>query len=141
MALTYLFKSLDLIADGLEDLGFVDDAFVFRVAAAKLEGDRSALDETGTLDRLASDTELIAAFLGADYVRLEAYVEKLGSGSARGRSVEDIVSDPAKRAELVADARRWADEYAEPTFTRDEKNLVKLKAFFTTRLAATGAEA
>ena len=27
-ALNYLFKSLDLIPDGLEDLGFIDDAFV-----------------------------------------------------------------------------------------------------------------
>jgi hypothetical protein len=29
-----IFKSLDLIPDGIEDLGFIDDAFVFRVAAA-----------------------------------------------------------------------------------------------------------
>src|SRR5215470_7464213 len=33
-ALNYLFKSLDLIPDGIEDLGFVDDAFVFRVASS-----------------------------------------------------------------------------------------------------------
>ena len=32
--LNYVFKSLDLIPDRLEDLGFVDDAFVFRVAAS-----------------------------------------------------------------------------------------------------------
>ena len=33
-AVNYLFKSLDLIPDGIEDLGFVDDAFVLRVACA-----------------------------------------------------------------------------------------------------------
>src|SRR5688572_3596208 len=43
LALNYLFKSLDLIPDGLEDLGFVDDAFVFRVAAASA----SAADRDG----------------------------------------------------------------------------------------------
>src|SRR3954454_8618117 len=38
-ALNYLFKSLDLIPDGIEDLGFLDDAFVFRVAAAAVQAD------------------------------------------------------------------------------------------------------
>src|SRR5262245_926601 len=33
--LNYLFKSLDLIPDGIEDLGFLDDAFVLRTAAAQ----------------------------------------------------------------------------------------------------------
>ena len=31
--LNYLFKSLDLIPDGMDDLGFLDDAFILRVAA------------------------------------------------------------------------------------------------------------
>src|SRR5690349_19526593 len=52
-ALTYLFKSLDLIPDGLEDLGFVDDAFVLRVGAALVsEGER---DGGGVLTKLAGD--------------------------------------------------------------------------------------
>src|SRR6202042_3181650 len=32
--LNYIFKSLDLIPDGIDDLGFMDDAFVLRVACA-----------------------------------------------------------------------------------------------------------
>ncbi|MBX3216902.1 MAG: hypothetical protein KF850_33020, partial [Labilithrix sp.] len=32
--LNYIFKSLDLIPDGIDDLGFCDDAFVIRVASA-----------------------------------------------------------------------------------------------------------
>src|SRR4051812_10217831 len=32
--LNYIFKSLDLIPDGIDDLGFLDDAFVLRVAAS-----------------------------------------------------------------------------------------------------------
>ena len=43
--LNYIFKSLDLIPDGIDDLGFLDDAFVLRVAARQgvvFEGARSA---------------------------------------------------------------------------------------------------
>src|SRR4026208_2195740 len=67
-ALNYLFKSLDLIPDGIEDLGFIDDAFVFRVAAdAALQGgDTPAADSSGTLARLSGEAALIREFLGAD---------------------------------------------------------------------------
>ncbi len=49
--LNYVFKSLDLIPDGLEGLGFLDDAFVLRTAArlgaavpgANLRSDFSAI--------------------------------------------------------------------------------------------------
>jgi uncharacterized membrane protein YkvA (DUF1232 family) len=97
--LNYLFKSLDLIPDGLEDLGFIDDAFVLRVAAALVsEGDR---DADGVLVTLAADAALISEFLGADYARLERYVEKLADGSARGRSVAQILEDSAVRTDFV----------------------------------------
>src|SRR4051812_43262128 len=71
-ALNYLFKSLDLIPDGLEDLGFIDDAFVVRASAdairVEAESDLGA-EPTGTLARLASDAELIQEFLGSEYAR------------------------------------------------------------------------
>src|SRR5215207_10472011 len=73
-ALNYLFKSLDLIPDGLEDLGFIDDAFVLRVAAAQVG--ESERDATGVLAKLAGEAELISEFLGADYERLQRYVAK-----------------------------------------------------------------
>src|SRR3954463_10161121 len=98
-ALNYLFKSLDLIPDGLEDLGFIDDAFVLRVAAA-LVSDHER-DPAGALNRLAQDATLISEFLGADYARLERYVQKLGDGSARGRSVAQILEDAAVRHDFV----------------------------------------
>ena len=31
--LNYLFKTLDLIPDGIDDIGYLDDAFVLRVSA------------------------------------------------------------------------------------------------------------
>jgi uncharacterized membrane protein YkvA (DUF1232 family) len=133
-ALNYLFKSLDLIPDGLEDLGFIDDAFVLRVAAALVdEADR---DADGVLVTLAADASLISEFLGPDYARLERYVQKLGDGSARGRSVAQIVEDSAVRGDFVREVLQWAQSYAPPSFARDTRSLVKLKSFLGTRLPA-----
>jgi uncharacterized membrane protein YkvA (DUF1232 family) len=132
-ALVYLFKSLDLIPDGIEDLGFIDDAFVLRTAAsfAKAEGASAEV-----ITRLAAESELVKEFLAADHVRLETYVRGLGSTSARGRSVEEVVKDPSVQKALGADVRAWAESYAVPGFTRDAKNLVKLKSFLATKLPA-----
>jgi uncharacterized membrane protein YkvA (DUF1232 family) len=134
LALNYLFKSLDLIPDGLEDLGFVDDAFVFRVAARSIaEGDAVA-DPSGTVARLASDAALVEEFLGDVYPRLTGYVSRLGDASVRGRSVGAIVSEEGTGAELARDVRQWAEGYHAPAFHRDEKNLVKLRAFLAAKL-------
>lgn len=130
-ALNYLFKSLDLIPDGIEDLGFIDDAFVLRVSAAiAVAGGAS----DGTLERLGTDAALIGEFLGPDYARLEAYVGSLGKGAVRGRTVDDIVTDRAIANELVREVKSWAESYREPTFQRDAKNLVKLKSFLGAKL-------
>src|SRR5258708_2840032 len=74
--LNYVFKSLDLIPDGLEGLGFLDDAFVLRIAsrlAAAVPKAKEA-DIRGVLTRLAGDAPLIGELLGADSARLERYV-------------------------------------------------------------------
>lgn len=133
-ALTYLSKSLDLIPDGLEELGYIDDAFVLRVAAARVPEAERAADSSGTVARLAGDAALIREFLVEDYARLEAYVEGLGSASARGRSVEEARSNPEARVGLASDVRAWAEGYQSPGFSRDEKNLVKLRSFMKNKL-------
>jgi uncharacterized membrane protein YkvA (DUF1232 family) len=138
-ALNYLFKSLDLIPDGLEDLGFIDDAFVARAAAFAVKQESEAdlaQDSSGTLARLADEAELVREFLGSEYGRLEKYVAGLAQGSARGRSVNEILSDAAVRADFVREVRQWADGYSVPGFTRDERNLVKLRSFLLAKLPA-----
>lgn len=129
-ALSYLFKSLDLIPDGLEDIGFIDDAFVFRVSAARVATEHT----DGVLARLAADTALIEEFLGEVYARLTAYVADLEHAKVRGRAVTEVVSDPAVREEFVREVRAWADGYTSPTFLRDDKNLVKLRSFLSAKL-------
>ena len=58
----------------------------------------------------------------------------LRKGAARGRSVGDILGDDAVRADFVSDVRGFAKTYEAPGFSREEKNLIKLKAFFDAKL-------
>jgi uncharacterized membrane protein YkvA (DUF1232 family) len=129
-ALNYLFKSLDLIPDGIEDLGFLDDAFVFRVAAAQAAGEGA----NDGLARLAGDTALVREFLAADYARLEKFVAGLELGAARGRTVDQILADASVRSAFASDLKGWTGSYVVPSFGRDAKNLVKLRSFLATKL-------
>jgi len=134
--LNYLFKSLDLIPDGIEDLGYLDDAFVLRVAAKRAVVEAPGAEEKAPeVMRLSRDTALIAELLGeGDYGRLEVYVEKLKHGAARGRTVDEIISDEAVRRDFLNEVSGWASSYEAPSFTRDEKTLVKLKSFLSAKL-------
>ncbi len=134
--LNYLFKSLDLIPDGIDDIGYLDDAFVLRVAAdlaASADGETDAA-RLKTVSGLANDCDLLREFLGKDYVRLESYVKGLRKGAARGRSVGDILGDDGVRGDFLSDVRGFAKTYEAPGFSREEKNLIKLKAFFDAKL-------
>lgn len=134
--LSYLVKSLDLIPDGVEELGFIDDAFVLRVACARavnavqIEADIA----DSVIARLASETELIEAYLGDLHSRLSAYVASLPGASVRGRSVEQVVFDKEVRHELAHEVETWAAVFEVPNFSRDEKSLVKLTAFMGAKL-------
>lgn len=135
--LNYLFKSLDLIPDGIDDIGYLDDAFVLRTAAElALRQDVGALaaDQLRDLNRLAEDADAIKDFLGGDYARLEAYVTGLRKGASRGRTVQDILDDATTQSAFLSDLRGFARNYQAPPFAREEKNLVKLKAFFDAKL-------
>jgi hypothetical protein len=78
----------------------------------------------------------VKEFLGAEYARLENYVRSLQNASSRGRSVDDIVKDAQLLSVFVGEVTAWAASYAAPSFARDEKNLIKLRSFLTTKLPA-----
>jgi uncharacterized membrane protein YkvA (DUF1232 family) len=133
----YIFKSLDLVPDGIDDIGYMDDAFVLRVASAlALREDVSGLaaDQLRALNRLGEESDVVREFLGADFGRLETYVSGLRKVAARGRSVADIVGDASVRAAFLSDVRGFAQAYSAPSFAREEKNLIKLRAFFDAKL-------
>ena len=131
--LNYIFKSLDLIPDGIDDLGLLDDAFVLRVACALVVAARPEAKQ-GVVQRLSDDARAVRDFLGPVYGRLEGYVIGLRNGAARGRTVDAIVTEPETRAEFVGEVRAWSAAYQVPAFTRDMKTLVKLRAFLEAKL-------
>lgn len=132
--LNYVFKSLDLIPDGIDDIGYLDDAFVIRIACAQAMAEGASAEGAARVAALAGEAALVRDFLGDDYGRLEGYVSNLKRGAARGRSVDDILSDAAVRGEFVADVQGFARSYTTPTFAREAKNLIKLRAFFDAKL-------
>jgi hypothetical protein len=131
--LNYIFKSLDLIPDGIDDLGYLDDAFVLRVGCALAGAARPELKQ-GVVQRLGDDAHAVREFLAEDYARLELYVRGLRKGAARGRTVEDVVGDEGIRKQFLQEVKAWSGAYQVPTFTRDQKTLVKLKAFLNAKL-------
>lgn len=129
--LNYLFKSLDLIPDGIDDIGYLDDAFVLRVAA------RHATQADATepaLVRLSAEAELVQSFLGDNYQRLDRYVAGLRTGAARGRTVQEILASEKTLEDFLSDVRGFAGSYTPPSFSRDPKSLIKLRAFFDAKL-------
>lgn len=133
----YLFKSLDLVPDGIDDIGYLDDAFVLRVAAEQgMREDMSRLgaEQRRVLSQLAEDAALVQQFLATEYGRLASYVTGLRKVAARGRSVQDILQNPDVQAAFLSDLRGFAQAYEPPNFAREEKNLVKLRAFFDAKL-------
>jgi uncharacterized membrane protein YkvA (DUF1232 family) len=133
----YIFKSLDLVPDGIDDIGYLDDAFVLRVAAdIALREDVSALppELLRRLNRLGEEAAVVRGFLGNDYGRLEGYVAGLRKVAARGRAVPDVVRGGAVQAAFLSDVSGFARAYQAPSFSREDKNLVKLRAFFDAKL-------
>lgn len=130
-AINYLFKSLDLIDDGVEGLGYLDDALILRWACAEAS-QASALPTS--LAPLIADTEAIVSFLGALQGRFERYVADLGETVVRGRSVDAILTDPTVRQELTGDVVAWTARYKAPAFVLNELGLVKLRSFLSAKL-------
>jgi uncharacterized membrane protein YkvA (DUF1232 family) len=129
--LNYLFKSLDLIPDGIDDIGYLDDAFVLRVAASQ---GLSIGGAHPSLSRLAQDAQHVKTFLGDTYARLDSYVAGLRTGAARGRTVQEILGSEKTLEDFLADVKGFAGTYHPPAFSRDPKSLIKLRAFFDAKL-------
>lgn len=135
--LNYLFKALDLVPDGMDDIGYLDDAFVLRVAAdhaTREDVSDLAPEQLRVLNRLAEEASAVTEFLGKDFQRFDAYVTGLRKVAVRGRSIQDILHEPKVQAAFVSDVRGFARAYQSPSFAREEKNLVKLRAFFDAKL-------
>jgi len=136
-AVNYVFKSLDLIPDGIDDIGYLDDAFVLRVSAElAVQQDLAELDpdKLQVLNRLAAESEVVRDFLGKDFARLYEYVKGLRKGTARGRSCAEIVGDDATRSAFLQELRGFCRVYEAPRFAQEDKSRGKRRAFFDAKL-------
>ncbi len=137
-SINYLFKSLDLIPDEVDDLGYLDDAFVLRLSAeAALEQGLGDVPDTVKLelDSLAKGTGLLKEFFDTDiYRRFAQYVTRLRTGAARGRTVDELVESHPTYDSFVKEIENFISGFRVPNFERDENNLIKLAAFFDARL-------
>jgi uncharacterized membrane protein YkvA (DUF1232 family) len=134
--LNYVLLSLDLIPDGLEDLGFLDDACVLRLGAGRASAALGSGDAPPVLARLAGDVALVRELLTKEFDRLDRFVGGLVQRAVRGRTAEAILDDADARAAFRADVEAWAKSFEAPTFARDDKNLVRFASFLDTKLPA-----
>ncbi|MBN2342292.1 MAG: DUF1232 domain-containing protein [Deltaproteobacteria bacterium] len=136
--INYTFKSLDLVPDGIDDIGYLDDAFVIRMASRKacMQGIDALPEEIkAKLGRMSEDTGVVKELFGDElFVRFEKYTDALADGSARGRTVEEILDNPEISSEFANEVTEFIQTYSSPGFTQDEKNIIKLKAFMEARL-------
>lgn len=136
--INYLFKSLDLVPDGIDDIGYLDDAFVLRMAARRacVQGiDRLPEELKAKLGMLSEDISIVKELLGDDlFARFEKYTDALAEGSARGRTVTEILDEEDVSREFTAEVADFVNTYESPGFTEDDKNVIKLKAFMEARL-------
>jgi uncharacterized membrane protein YkvA (DUF1232 family) len=130
----YIFKSIDLIPDGIEDLGYLDDAFVVRVIARHAAEHLDAEIAPAVLTRLAGEAAFVESFLGTIYTRLDEFVLGLRIAVVRGRSPSDIVQDPALAQQVCDEVAAFARSYIAPQFTQEERTLTKLRSFLDTKL-------
>ncbi len=133
-AVGYVFKSIDLIPDGVEDLGYLDDAFVLRLMARHGAEQLPAQGAPDVLVRRARDAEFLESYLGSIYTRLDEFASGLCIAVVRGRSPSDIVQDPALAQQVCDEIGVFARSYIAPEFAQEERTLIKLRSFLDTKL-------
>jgi len=135
-AVGYVFKSVDLIPDGIDDLGYLDDTFILRVAAERavevMSEQQQAVPEP--LPQLADGTRLIRQLLGVDYARLDDFVSGLRISVVRGKSPSDIVQESSVADQVCDEVAAFARSYVAPPFAQDERTIIKLKSFLSAKL-------
>jgi hypothetical protein len=102
--------------------------------AAEAEEDREAdFAVPARVARLAAEAALVDEFVADDLYALEelAFIE-----ARRGRPARQLLVDEDLRAEVLRDARSWAELYRERALELAEgpEELVKISSFFRTRL-------
>jgi uncharacterized membrane protein YkvA (DUF1232 family) len=133
-ALTYLTRNLDLIPDGIEGIGYLDDAFVIRTASA-LAVEQFGVGSPAALRRLAQDNDVVKAFLGPEYARFRTYVTGLRDYVSKGRTAVQVAASEELSKGIAAEAVEWCGEYKESPLKKDPAELDRLGNFLRSKLS------
>jgi len=88
----------------------------------------------GRVPRLAAEAALVAEFLGDDMPRFrERWLAPVASTRA-GRAASEVLYDDELRREVQRESREWVEQYQAPELGDGAEDLVKIEAFFRTRL-------
>jgi len=132
-SLAHLIRSIELIPDGVEALGYLENLFAFRaIMRAAAGGTDSLTDETSR--RLAAESELVAEFLGDDFGRLREATERARELTRDGQRASDLLDDVERRSAAIAQLRAWASAYRAPELAQTEAEALKVRSFLRVRL-------
>jgi hypothetical protein len=135
-SLALLIRSIQLIPDGIEALGYLENLFAFRAimrdAATGLD---TPADDTSR--RLAAEAELVAGFLGDDFGRLRQATRDAREHTRAGQRATDLLVDAERRSAAIAQLRAWARAYRAPELAPTEAEALKLRSFLRVRLGAS----
>jgi len=134
-SLAHLVRSLDLIPDGVEALGYLENLFAFRAIMRGAVGTSpEAAGADPTFARLASEADLVASFLGDDFARLLEASARAQERTRPGQSSRDLLDDAELRSAALMQVRAWAATYSAPELALTEAELIKLRSFMRVRL-------
>lgn len=134
---SHLHRSLELIPEGLEALGYVDHAFVARALARDAVSSHAEADAEAAapeLSRLASEADLVIDFLGADFGSFLEGVRRAHAAPAWRESADALLEDEERRASVLEEVRAWVRDYSAPALGRGEEGLLVLQSFMRTRV-------
>lgn len=130
-------RLVELVPEGIEALGYLEGAFALRVIAERaLAGDPDPIEGApdGRVPRLAADAALVAEFLGDDLSRFRELWLSPAATTRSGRAASDLLEDDALRHDVQRQARESVEQYHAPELGEGREELVKVEAFFRTRL-------
>ncbi len=137
-ALNYLVQRLDLVPDHNEGIGALDDVMVMRVCVALAQahplGDLPG-DAEHTLAKLGNDSDSLLDFLGGEtFGKLKQYCAKLAETPVRGRTPQQIISDPAIRKAFYVDVEEELKRSVPVAIKDPDDAELRLKAYLTHKL-------
>jgi hypothetical protein len=136
-ALQYLLRSAALIPEGIEELGYLEVAFAFRVLARRVASDHPDLIAAASesrLARLGEEADAVAEFLSEDMPLFTEACFAPGATSYQGSAAPALLDDAERRATVLGEARGWAESYSPPEPSDGPEELIKISSFFRTRL-------